>query len=343
MLRFLSSLFASPEEPRPDGLDEALVEKATERLLEGTDPRIRALSDYRERLSEPVVQAILHVIALVDALPPPVAISPQAFGEDGGLRAFFVSTEHLREVLGGFNTVREYLENLAGPPPEDIFGLLTMLRQERNVFGMELDGDTLRRDVLQVAVNFSSHRYHGIACTEADTRRELKKMAFDFLVQTTLQRLTDERSKRRELDRQRHLLRQKLDAMQAGQWGMNAMLGEGGGQEAPDLAQLEAEIEAIDAELGQAHADKLSLEDSLECIADTLNRPADWLASREISLRLDYRGVKIDDTAAAAGREITLTELFSSTGEHRTVLLGRIARADLPEPPDFWKVAKRYL
>jgi hypothetical protein len=341
MLRFLSSLFTSTAEPS-GGLDEALIEMAIDRVVAGTDRRICAVGDYRNQLRKPVQGAIQHVIALVDALPAPVAISPKAFGEDAGLRAFFVSTEHLREVLGGFGILRDYLSELAEPAPEQIYCLLAMAREERSVFGMELVDDTLRRDVLQVAVNFFNHRCLGPAGTEADTRRQLKIRAFDLLVEKSLERIASERGKRRELDRQWHLLKQKLDAMKAGQWGLGAMLNASEGQR-PDLAGLEAEIETIEAELGQFHTDSLGLEESLACVADTLSRPTDWLAVREIGLRLDYRGVKLADSQAASSRQITLTELFSSTGETRTVLLGRIARADIPEPVDFLKAAKHYL
>jgi len=340
MLRLLSSLFADSKE-RSGGLDETLVEKAIERAVDGTDRRIRALPDYRKRLRQPVEQAAGHVIALVDALPPAVEISPRAFGEDPVLRAFFVSAEHMGEVFRGFNSVRDYLDAQAEPLPEAIFGLLAMGREERPVFGMELDGDSLRRDVMQTSVNFSNHRYLGPAGSEPDTRWELKKRAFDFLLERALERLLGERGKRRDLDRQRQLLRRKLEAMRAGSFGLDAMLEEGGGQVA-DPAALEAEIEAIEAELGQFRTDNLSIEESLACVADTLARPADWLAVRSLGLRLDYRGIIVPHSAAAA-REITLTELFSGSGLRRTVLLGRIACADMPKPADFWKTAKRYL
>lgn len=339
MLRFLSSLFSSPDE-RSAGLDEALLDKAIDRAVDGTDPRLRALDGYRKRLRGPVERTVDHVIALVDALPAPAEISPRAFGEDPVLRAFFVSAEHMREVFGGFAGVREYLAGVEGPPPEAVFGLMTMVREERAVFAMELEEETLRRDVMQTAVNFSRHRYLGPAGSEAETRWELKKRAFDFLVEAALARLAEERGKRRELDRQRHLLRQKLDAMRAGSWGLEEML-DGDGERPRDAAALEAEIEAVEAELGQFATDTLGLEDSLACVADTLANPADWLAARRLSLRLDYRGIKVPDSSPAA--EIELAELFSGTGAQRTVLFGRIARADIPPPPDFWKAAKRYL
>ena len=49
MLRFISSLFTNPED-KPGGLDEALIDKAIERAVAGTDRRLHALGDYRARL-----------------------------------------------------------------------------------------------------------------------------------------------------------------------------------------------------------------------------------------------------------------------------------------------------
>ena len=341
MLRFLSSLFANPS-GEPNGADAALVEKAIERVVEGTDSRIRAVKGYQRQLRDPVVQAISHVVSLVDAFPPPIAISPQAFGEEPLLRAFFVSTEHIRKVLGGFSSLRDYLKESVIIPPDEIFGLLTMTKEERNVFGMEIEGDNLRRDVMQVSVNFRNHHFIGPTDNEADTRRELKIRAFDFLVGKALAQLTDERGKRLELDRQRFLLGQKLDAMKAGQWGLDAML-EDGETHHPSLAQLEEKINLIELELGQFRTEQLGLEESLALIGNTLGQPTDWLDSRKVSLCLDYRGIKLEGSAVSRGNAIILNELYSRSGGERTVLFGRIARTDIPEPADIWNVAKHYL
>lgn len=340
MLRFLSSLFADTSGQKK-GLPEDLIEKAIERAVDGTDRRIRAIGQYQKQLHQATELAVTHVISLVDALPAPIEISPRAFGVNPLLRTFFVSTDHVREVLGGFKTVRDYLTNLTEPPPEQIFGLLSMDMEERKVFGLELAGDTLRKDVMQITVNFFNYRYLGTTSSELDTRRELKKRAFDFLIEKALERIADERSRRRELDRQRYLLKQKLAAMKAGNWGLGAMLTERE-QQCADFAALETEIETIERELGQFHTDELSLEQSLACVADTLSHPAAWLASREIRLRIDSMGIKIQD-AAAHCKEIALTEIFSGTRERRIVLLGHITRTDIPAARDLWREAKRYL
>lgn len=341
MLRFLSSLFTKTAE-RMEGPDEALIEVAIERAVAGTDQRIRAIGQYRKRLRQPVKQAITHVISLVDALPSPVEINSISFSEDPRLHAFFVSTNHLHEVFRGFKTIRGYLADLTGPAPEKIFGLLSMVMEERNVLGVELVDDILRRDVMQVSVNFSNHRYLGPGSNELDTRRELKKRAFDFLIEKALERITGERSKRNELGRQQQLLKQKLRIMKAGNWGLDAMLTDHE-QQCLDVAALELKIESIDRELGQFHTDNLGIEESLACVTDTLSHPAACLASREFSLHLDSMGIKVQDLSATPSKEIVLTEIFSGTGERRIILLGYIARTDIPESPDLWREGYRYL
>jgi hypothetical protein len=226
MLRFLSSLFKTTAE-QTDSLDEALIETAIKRVVAGTDPRIRAIRQYRKRLRLPVEQAIIHVISLVDTLPAPIEINPRTYSVDPRLHAFFVSTNQLREVFHSSKTVRGYLtDKTTTPLTEKVFCLLNMAMEERKVLGVELVDSTLLRDVMQVTVNFSNHRYVGPASNELNTRRELKQRAFDFLIAKALERITNERSKRRELDRQRHLLKRKLHAMKAGNWGLGSMLTE---------------------------------------------------------------------------------------------------------------------
>jgi hypothetical protein len=44
MLHFLSSLF-KPSDDETGALDKALIEAATERAIDGTDPRMRALGN----------------------------------------------------------------------------------------------------------------------------------------------------------------------------------------------------------------------------------------------------------------------------------------------------------
>ncbi|MGB7932918.1 MAG: hypothetical protein WCH04_11960, partial [Gammaproteobacteria bacterium] len=200
MLHLLSSLFR-PAAGEVGDLDKALIEAATERAIDATDPRLRALGNYRKRLREPVEQAARHIIALVDSQPAAMEISRRSYGTDPRLRAFFVSAEHLQEVLGGMKTVRDYLQGISGPLPDAIFGLLSLAWKERTVLGTEQHGEIVRRDVKQVAVSFFDHRFGAPAGSEADFRWELKKRGYDYLLEVALKTIISTRSKRQDLKR----------------------------------------------------------------------------------------------------------------------------------------------
>ena len=96
--------------------------------------------------------------------------------------------------------------------------LLLAERVERNILGMDLVGDQVRRDVQQVAVSFTAHRLLDPTPSEAETRRQLKRRAFDHLLTLALTRIAEARVERADLTRQRDLLRRKLTALEHGGW-----------------------------------------------------------------------------------------------------------------------------
>ena len=53
MLRLLQSIFRQTPEAT-SGYDEELLKLAVERVIDGTDPRLRALSGYRKKLQPAV-------------------------------------------------------------------------------------------------------------------------------------------------------------------------------------------------------------------------------------------------------------------------------------------------
>jgi hypothetical protein len=341
MLRFFSSLF-KPAGDDTGVLDKALIEAATERAIDGTDPRLRALGNYRKRLREPVTLAARHIITLADGLPPAVEISRRAYGTDPRLRAFFVSADHLQEVMGGFMMVREYLQGISGPLPDAIFGLLTLTWKERTVLGTEQRGEISRRDVKQQAVRFFDHRFVSPAANEADARWEMKKRGYDYLISVALENIVATRGKRQDLKREHQLLSRKLETMKVGDWGLEGMFAQDKA-EAKNPAELEDQLEAVEKELLEIGSESESLQRSLEKLAQVLEHPEHWLSQRELSMRLNYMGIRVEENSGQTASLLDLVELYSASGVHRIVLPGYLPRMELPERPDFFKAAQPYL
>jgi hypothetical protein len=342
MLSFISSLFTTTQR-RSGAVDNALLERAIDRAVAGSDPRLRALPGYRKRLRGPVENAVTHVIGLVNRLPAPSEISRPAYRSDPCLRAFFVSPEHLQQTIGHCATVIDYLRASKPAPDAFIFGLLSMECKERNILGMDLHGDTFQREVAQVAVNFCNHRFLGPSGDDAETRRELMRRGFDYLVEQALAHIVAARTQKADLAEQRLLLQRKLEAMQSGNWGLDAVFADGDASH-PDLAALAGQIEAVESQLLSLGGNPHSLEHSLEHLAATLGDPGHWLDLRSTRLEVNQLSIKSGPGTAGPVYKLELTELFvAASGERRIVLLGRFPVEDLPPQPDFLAEATRFL
>ena len=128
---------------------ESLIEAAIERAVDGTDPRLRALFGYRKQLRPPVIHAIDHVVELVDGIPAPLPAGRSDYNADPRLKALFASADRMQEVFGNDAALNEFRGG-SGKGAERVIALLLAERVEKNVLGMELAGDLLRRDVAQV-------------------------------------------------------------------------------------------------------------------------------------------------------------------------------------------------
>ena len=332
MFHFLSKLFSAAK-PERGGPDRALVEAAIDRLVDGTDPRLRGFLNYRARLYDATERAVTHVVELVDSLPAPAEIGPAAFAGDPRLRAFFASPERIREVLQAAQSVRDAIHTPAVAASGQLFALLSMTMQERQALGMELRGDMVQRDVLQDVVNFSDYRIVCPSGDAAETLRQLQIRAFDYLVEQALKHVTNARQDRVELEYQRLLLQRKLEAMRAGNWGLGPMLTDPVAQGASHQ-QLEQEIAAIDADLAAKPDRPGNIEAHFEMINGVMADPGKWLSMREIDLQIDAMLVKRDGSGDGGLPPIRLTEVHSATGDRRVILLGKIPRDEIPEDGD---------
>ena len=311
MLHFLKILYESRPAPHPD-LWEEVVAAAIERAVNKTDGRLKAISAYRKRLHGPVEAALRHTVRMVDRLPEPVEISPGRYAEDPKLRAIFASAEHLSEVLGHFRTLREYLEGHSGLPPDQIFGLLSVAHKEKQTLGMEIDGDRVTRDVLQTVVTFGDHQFLAPNDAAEAARSELTTQAFDFLLESAKESITEQKLRRGELSRQRQLLRRKLLSPVSDPAGT------------ADYGALEAEIAAIDEALGEFSGIELSLEESLQRLQAVLAEAETWISLVPYQAAMDYRNVK-----TRSADTLMMDGLGSVNGLCRVVLFGFIPRLSL--------------
>jgi hypothetical protein len=334
MLKLFQSFFGGDE--NPGRYPESLVEAAIERAVDGTDARLRLLPGYRKRLREPVIHAIDHVVALVDAIPAPLMASRDDFSADPRLAALFVSAGQMLDLLGRDRAMTHFQKEAAAGA-ERLTALLLAERIEKNVLGMELAGEQVRRDVAQLTVSFRNHRLVDVADNEAETRRQLKRRAFDHLLSLALARIAEVREERSDLARQRDVLRHKLATLERSGWSFEA-----GEAAPPEPASLQAELADIEIELERLGSDAGVLNTHLDIVVDQLAQ-ADQLLQREtLHLRLDSMNIQ-RDAQDGAGRDIVMPEIHNARGQRSVLLLISVKPGELPPQENRLATAYRYL
>lgn len=335
MLNLLHSIFSIGEQRGP--YPASLIEMATERAVEGTDPRIRALPGYGHKLRQSVIHAIDHVIALVDAfLEEPVKVDSATYGKDPRFGAIFASAVSMLDILGRDQTLRDYLETPEGRGAAQVYTLLLAERAERHILGMDLVGDQVRRDVAQVEVSFFAHRLVEPHAYADETRCQLKRRAFDYLLTQALDRISKANLERLDLAHQRDLVTRKLRAMEQGGSIFKAADGD-----QPDLASLMAELDEITRHLHELGPDQAILETHLDILVEVLGNAEHQLWSKPITLFLDAMNI-VRDEHGATTRRIDLMELHGGK-DRRLVMLPLIITPDqLPTPVDFLTALERY-
>lgn len=339
MLTLFQSIFR-PGADKFGSYPEDLIERAIERAVDGTDRRLRALTGYKKRLRPAVIHAIDHVVGLVDNLPPPLELDGRNYGSDAELNAYFASVDHMNEMLSRDAEMRQWQKSPGNAAAERVFALLMMELSERNVLGVALEGNELRHDVAQVTVSFNKHRMVDPTTVEDETRRLLKRRAFDHLLTLALGGISEAHGERGDLQRERDLLRSKLAALAAGHWGFGNDTDEAAGEAPPNPRALEQRIKDIDAQLSTLSTGLLK--SHLDVLVDVLAAAEKNLHDDDLTLCIDRQGVK-QSQASSLATPITLNMLHNSAGRSIVMRLTSIARADLPPPPDFLREAQRFL
>ena len=337
MFPLFQSIFSSSSNDT-EAYPEWLVEKAIERAVDGIDPRLRALSGYKKKLRPSVIHAIEHVMKMVDNLPPAIAADRSNFNKNPVLSAFFVTANEMQDFFSNQRVLLDYMDGLAGSIPEQVVGLLMMDRIEKQVFGIDMVGDIMQRDVAQVTVSFEAHRLLDPADQEAETMRFLKRRAFDHLIQLALQNVISIRKERDDLERQRILLRRKLKTLQAGSWGFD---GAESGTE-PDHASMQKELEEIEGQLQVLPTSTEMLRTGLDSLISVFNEAQQQLWSSPVSIIIDRMHIKREKVSDQT-KELRLLEFHSANGMTRTGQLVSYPVKELLPRRDLYKEARRYL
>lgn len=319
ILSFLTGLFGDPEESQigqKGGWLENEFREAVEQVVHLVHPKVRWCSNYRKKLRPAVERTLGYVEELVKNIPGPVKFNQDSWGKDALSRSLFVSVDEYRDFFRNNTDMEQFFETTA---VEQCFALLTMTRETKRTFGVELEGGIMKRDVPQLAVHFSDHRIVGPMASEKASRKAVALRALTLLATHALEEILSLKAWEEELEEQKKVLEVKLKIRQANERGIASFLS-GTYKRDPQMTEASAFLAEVDQKISTIKGEFNSPEDYLKQVTDMLGHPEDYLIAESLRMRLSDMGIKISESSSAKGHDVHLTELRVKEGPKRAAV-----------------------
>jgi hypothetical protein len=153
-----------------------------EHFVNAANSKIRAASDYADKLRIHVRALYTHVLQVADQIPPPVDLTPAAFATDPLLNALFVNSKDIEKLFNTDPDLNAYLRAHSKYDAPALYALLTAGKSEKRTLGIGMQGDLLMREVPQQVINFSAHKIHTPCASSDELRTALKEYLFNRIV-----------------------------------------------------------------------------------------------------------------------------------------------------------------
>jgi hypothetical protein len=331
-----------PSQFDPDRLSDEMTIQAMDKAVSLTNPRLKLLHSYQERLAPAVDISVRYLREMVLALPPSIEISEANWSSDPVLRAFFAAASDIPTALGRSHSLRTLFDKYPGLDEAHI--ILGMTYNEQRVLGMSLQGDVIQRDVAQTVLNFSAPRARMCGHTEEEVRRLLGAQSFEYLVAQAMSEIGEERSERQELADNRTLIRARLRLLQQQGPGLGSVFGAAPASTGEQL-KLEAQLLENERQMEAIGSSQSALDAELECLREVLEHPGRYIRFERKQLRLSTLNVVLDETSTDVASDVvfSLAVLEGVPKVQRAFVMGRSARSELPDMKMNFDDAARYL
>jgi hypothetical protein len=300
---------------RPGQAEVSAAVAVVEQVIQGTDERIRLVNDHKRVLIDPVITTLKYTSSIIDQIPPAIEVSSNTYVSNPYVNAFFANIEELQSVFSRSSELRYFIDDYQHHDVKEICALLCMHMSEKTALGMELAGDTLKKDVRQIAVNFSDHHVYSPAPTEAETRQGLRNCMLEGLTTMALDRVVQLRLSRQSLVDEQRILQTRLRSRQADNW------------DSLDTGKTREKLGRI--EEAMKHTPPASPEETLKAVKAVFSQPEKYIRLKKTSLRIDRMGIKRKARSTEQSNRLQLVEVTIGNEEPRIITLARFPRNEI--------------
>jgi hypothetical protein len=293
------------------------------------NPHLRLARRYQARLAPAVATSLEYVGTLVDSIPAAREASAAVWSADPYIHAFFVSADDVPKVISRSAELREFFERHADV--REVHAVLGMEMTERHILGVGMEGDILRRDVPQTTVSFGDHQVRMCGRTHEELRAEIVQRLLDQLAIAGMERIAADEERRDQLERERALMKTRLQLLERQGNGIRVVLGSDAATEAGELQRLAAQLEENERNIASLGLREDALDRELDHVRDVFAEPAQHISILSKRLRLDRMNVVQEGNSAQPSEELDLkiARIPTSPPRTRAFSLIRFSRDDL--------------
>jgi len=322
--------------------DRVRVADAVERVV-ALSPHLRMARRYEARLQPAVVTALRYVAGIAGAIPPARAASAAAWSSDPYIHAFFAGPDDVAPALSRSADLRAWFGQ--NPAQQEAYAVLGMAMTEKRVLGAALEGETMRRDVVQQTISFGDHQVRMCGRSEPELRDEIVRRLVVQLGLQGMERYAAQQTERGLLERERALLHTRLRLLEREGAGIGALVGDGEASDAGELARLQADMADNEEAIRRLGLRSDALDRELAEVCAVLADPAAHLFVHTRCCMLSRMNVVQAPGHPDGGDELVfqVAQIPTVPPQARAFALVRFARADLRTPDGLLDDAARLL
>lgn len=302
--------------------------EAIDRVIEGTDTKLSLVPGYRKKLQQEVAVSLKYISQLVDQISGPMDVSRKTFISDPEVRAYFSTPDSLQNIFSCGTELKSFFDQQENASSESCYALLCANKEEKKIMGSVLEGEFIRRDVMQTAISFFDYKVLSPAIDDKEVRSGIKKCIFDGLITYALQHIASIKIERRDLVHQRRILHAQLRSRQKSGNGLSTLLAEAH-IESEQCSDLAEELKQAETRLKNITGNRDVFTFYLEEIRKILAQPEKFIQLNVSCFRLSDMGIMLEADAAQFVNAVCFSELEISNVMKRVVTIIRYNRNEI--------------
>lgn len=181
-----------------------------DRAVDLIDPRLKSFGNYPRAYIPAITAARDYARQLVTVLPESILLSPDRYAQDPLLHALFHDVAAIYSCVHESGEITCYAREQQLAEGAEVYALMGMRRNEKKVFGKELNGEFVQSEVQQTLICFNSHTLLLPSSSQDELQEKLENHFFDSLMKSLAVAIDLGQNQIRDLETKRDILSSRL-------------------------------------------------------------------------------------------------------------------------------------